>query len=312
MSTQRMGVTGTRLLLIFAVGLLVVAAWYGGRWSAGARLPFDMMSDRMHDGPMQGRHMQGPMQDNGMRGDGGGAADRMRNGTEDFDGEMGRRRCRAMMGTMTGMHRSMESMMGGAGHERWGEGSGGWSDQKMKGRHGMGGMHGGGTGMMGHRSHEELSATQMRDLCRTMHEAMRTAMHGDPGGGPSAAADSTLEAASLGTETTQWLRGARGFEAIADRRGQDEVVVEVGAGDGLQYGPVAVRVDPGTTIRWRWTGKGGLHNVDVVNAEISTELRGEKGAEFTHTFNEPGAYRYECTPHAGVGMRGAVIVADDA
>jgi halocyanin-like protein len=137
-------------------------------------------------------------------------------------------------------------------------------------------------------------------------------MHGDPGGAPSAAADSALGAASLGTKTTQWLRGARGFEAIADRRGQDEVVVEVGAGDGLQYGPVAVRVDPGTTIRWRWAGKGGLHNVDVVNAEISTELRGEKGGEFTHTFNEPGAYRYECTPHAGVGMRGVVIVADDA
>ena len=302
MRMHTMGLSGTRLLLGLSVGVLIAAAWFGGRWSAGGGLPFGMMEGRMHNGSMRG----GGMMEHGRMSGG------RKRESGNFGGEMGRRRCRAMMETMTGMHRSIESMMGGAGRERWGEGSGGWSDQKMKGRHGMGGMHGGGTGMMGHRSHEELSAAQMRDLCRTMHEAMRTAMHGDPGGGPSAAADSALGAASLGTETTQWLRDARGFEAVADRRGQDEVVVEVGAGDGLQYSPVAVRVDPGTTIRWRWTGKGGLHNVDVVNAEISTELRGEKGAEFTHTFNEPGAYRYECTPHAGVGMRGAVIVADDA
>jgi len=166
--------------------------------------------------------------------------------------------------------------------------------------------------MMSPRSHENLSDAQMRELCRTMHASMRTAMHGDPGGASSTEADSALADEDLDDETRQWLRGTRGFEQVEDRRGEDEVVVKVGAADGLQYAPAAVRVDPGTTVRWRWTGNGGLHNVAVVNAEIGTELRGEKGTEFSHTFNEPGAYRYECTPHAGIGMRGAVIVADDA
>jgi len=156
----------------------------------------------------------------------------------------------------------------------------------------------------------ELSPEQMRELCRTMHESMRTVMHGDPGGASSAGTDSALAGEDLDDETRQWLQDTRGFEQIENRRRQDEVVVEVGADDGLQYAPAAVRVDPGTTVRWRWTGKGGLHNVAFVNTDVGKSLRGEEGADFTYTFDEAGAYRYECTPHAGVGMKGVVIVAE--
>ena len=86
------------------------------------------------------------------------------------------------------------------------------------------------------------------------------------------------------------------------------MVIEVGAGDGLRYTSAAVRVDPGTTVGWRWTGEGGLHDVAFVNTDVRFALRREEGATFGHTFDAPGAYRYECTPHSGVGMRGAVIV----
>ena len=32
------------------------------------------------------------------------------------------------------------------------------------------------------------------------------------------------------------------------------------------------------------------------------------GTQFTHTFEEPGTYRYRCEPHETIGMRGAIIV----
>lgn len=139
-----------------------------------------------------------------------------------------------------------------------------------------------------------------------MDGGMMGSMHGNASDASEA---ETVDDPSLDDETTQWLQGAHGFDGVADRTGQDVVVVEVGAGDGLEYGSPAVRVDPGTTIRWRWTGKGGRHDVAFATADISSSLKGEAGATFTHTFDTSGTYRYECTPHAGIGMRGAVIVA---
>ena len=130
-------------------------------------------------------------------------------------------------------------------------------------------------------------------------------MQGDASGESDAV---PVEDPSLDEETSRWLQGARGFEGVEDRTGQDEVVIEVGAGDGLQYGPAAARVNPGTTIRWRWAGKGGLHDVAFVNVDVSTSLKDKEGATFTRTFESPGPYRYECTPYAGLGMRGAIIV----
>lgn len=306
MSTQNTSGATARILWVLAVGLLLVAAWVGGRWSAGGDLPFGMMDGRMHGGAMHNDNMRG----GGMMGDGRMSGGR---GSEsgDFEGEMGLRRCRAMMGTMSGMHRSMRSMMGGGADQMHADSAGRRSDRGMMGGHmrqGMMGMHG--SGRRGMAQQEEMSPEEMRQLCRTMHESMQTAMHGDPGGASSAGADSAMAGEDLEDETRQWLQGTRGFEQIDDRRGEDEVIVEVGADGGLKYAPAAIRVDPGTTVRWRWTGSGGLHNVAFVNAEVSTSLRDEKGAEFTHTFDASGAYRYECTPHAGVGMRGVVIVSE--
>lgn len=307
MSTPNTSGATARILWVLAVGLLLVAAWVGGRWSAGGDLPFGMMDGRMQGGSMHNDNMRGGgMMEHGRMSGGRGSE------SGDFEGEMGLRRCRAMMGTMSGMHRSMQSMMGGDRGQRQDGSSDRMSGQGMMGGgmgHGMRGMQGSEGGMM-HRDRGELSPQQMRELCRTMHTSMRTAMHGDPGGASSAGADSAMAGEDLDDETRQWLQGTRGFAQIDDRRGKEEVVVEVGAGDGLQYAPAAIRVDPGTTVRWRWTGSGGLHNVAFVNAEVSTSLRDEKGAEFTHTFDASGAYRYECTPHAGVGMRGVVIVSE--
>ncbi len=218
--------------------------------------------------------------------------------TGDFEGETGLQRCRAMMGTMAGMHRSMQSMM----------------DGQMGARHDRGGMAGEVRSMheqMGTIT-EDVDSDAMRCLCRTMHASMRAAMHGVDIATPDSADETAFEERSLSDETGQWLRGARRFEGVKDRTGQDEVVVEVGTGDGLRYGPTAVRVDPGTTVRWRWTGQGGLHDVAFANADIASSLKEAAGTTFAYTFDTPGEYRYECTLHASVGMRGAVIVAGEA
>ena len=291
MSTQTRS-TATRLLLLLGGVILLGLAWQGGRMSASGALPFGMMN-AMHEQGMMGH---GHMPETARRGDGG-----------DFEGEAGLQRCRAMMGTMAGMHQSMQSMMS------TGTGADTSASRARRGMMGgrMGMMHGGRgpTNEDGTRD-PQMDSEQMRQMCRTMHEAMRAAMHGETVASGDAA-EGAFEGAGLSEEMKQWLRSARGAESIVDRTGEDEVVVEVGAGDGLRYAPAAIRVDPGTTVRWRWTGQGGLHDVAFLNADVSTSLRGEAGAEFRHTFDAPGAYTYECTPHSGVGMRGAVIVVEN-
>jgi hypothetical protein len=136
-----------------------------------------MMSGGTYGDMGRGQHMQG-----GGSLIGAAPAD----SGDAFAGVAGMQRCRAMMGTMAGMHRSMQSMMGG----RMGE------EGRMKGR--MGSMH----EQMG--AMREMDPEQMRRLCHTM-----------------------------------------------------------------------------------------------------------EGATFSYTFDDPGEYRYECTPHAGIGMRGPIIVAGE-
>lgn len=287
MTTHGTGVSGTRILLFLGGVLLVGAAWYGGRVTA----------------PATGAHMGGM---GGMMHGG----DTVAPAGEPFEGEAGAARCRAMMGSMQDMNRSMQSMMA---RHRGDQPPGVSSDrQSHMGRGMMGGRMGGGDGSMREqmgRMGEEMDMEEMRRLCRTMQTTMEDVMQGEAPGDADAAADKQMSGnLDLEAQTEEWLGAARGFETIEDRTGESEVVVDVGAGTGLSYAPAAVRVDPGTTIRWRWTGNGGLHDVAFMDTDVSTPLRGEQGETFTYTFSEPGEYRYECTPHAAVGMRGVVIV----
>lgn len=288
------GVLGTRFFLFLGVVLLVGAAWYGGRMTAP--------SGASHGGMMHHHERSA------------GGPDTL------FDGEEGTARCRTMMASMGDMHRSMRSVMGRDGSDQAASDS---SDRRSGMGRGMmgGGMgHDGGsmgdqegrhTGQMGHmgRMGESMNREEMRGLCRAMHATMQDVMHGSAPEEEGATADENGSPdLSLSSQTEQWLAQTRGFEQVEDHTGDSEVVIDVGAGEGLSYAPAAVRVDPGTTVRWRWTGKGGLHDVRFIHADVKAALRGERGETFTHTFANSGEYRYECTPHAAVGMRGVVIV----
>jgi halocyanin-like protein len=134
-------------------------------------------------------------------------------------------------------------------------------------------------------------------------------------GGAAAAglggAAGTAGAQSDGIDLASWFAGVSNYEGVIDATGTDSVTVDVGVaanGGAFGFGPAAVRVDPGTTVTWRWTGRGGSHNVAADGFE--SELVGTTDHTFEQTFAEPGVHTYACTPHETIGMKGAVVVGD--
>ncbi|WP_411968853.1 halocyanin domain-containing protein [Haloferax sp. YSSS75] len=118
-------------------------------------------------------------------------------------------------------------------------------------------------------------------------------------------------AQSSGTDLDSWFEKTSNYDGIVDETGSSTVTVDVGAeanGGAFGFGPAAVRVDPGTTIVWKWTGDGGVHDVTAEDESFKSELVGEAGHTFEQTFDDEGVYKYLCTPHAGLGMRGAIVV----
>ncbi|ELZ29899.1 plastocyanin [Halogeometricum pallidum JCM 14848] len=117
------------------------------------------------------------------------------------------------------------------------------------------------------------------------------------------------------TDLTEWFAKTDGADAVVDATGQTEVSVEVGApGNGGDFGfsPPVVRVDPGTTVTWEWTGNGGSHNVVAEDGSFESDYHSEAGATFSAEAPESGVVSYACAPHSAMGMRGALVVGDAA
>jgi len=121
--------------------------------------------------------------------------------------------------------------------------------------------------------------------------------------------------AATPTDLSEWFENVDDADEVVDRTGQSSVEIKVGAsgnGGAFAFAPAAVRVDPGTTVVWTWTGEGGSHNVVASEGAFESELTDEAGTTFEYTPSEPGVARYLCTPHESVGMKGALIVGDEA
>jgi halocyanin-like protein len=111
----------------------------------------------------------------------------------------------------------------------------------------------------------------------------------------------------------EWLADADNYDGVANKTGLDEVTVAVGAdgnGGAFGFGPAAVRVDPGTTVVWEWTGEGGGHDVVATDDSFASPLVDGEGETFEHTFDAEGTTLYSCTPHEAMGMKGAIVVGD--
>lgn len=115
--------------------------------------------------------------------------------------------------------------------------------------------------------------------------------------------------------TDKWLAETSTYDgSVADRTGEDPVSIAVGStsGDaqGLAFDPPAIRIDPGTTVVWEWTGNGGSHNVVHEGGQFESELTPSGEFTFEQTFDEERLNRYYCAPHRAIGMKGVVIVGD--
>ncbi|RAW46096.1 halocyanin domain-containing protein [Halorubrum sp. 48-1-W] len=103
--------------------------------------------------------------------------------------------------------------------------------------------------------------------------------------------------------------------ALLDYTGEDEVAVDVGAGDvGFAFDPAAIRIDAGTTVVWEWTGEGGAHNVASAEGSASDFDSGDavddESETFEQSFDDAGIQLYYCTPHESNGMHGAIEVVE--
>jgi len=82
-------------------------------------------------------------------------------------------------------------------------------------------------------------------------------------------------------------------------------------GAKMVYSVDVARVDVGDTITWLPTSKG--HNVEFKVGPEGWEVpkKSKNNKEVEMTFDVPGMYFYQCTPHKSMGMIALVIVGDD-
>lgn len=105
----------------------------------------------------------------------------------------------------------------------------------------------------------------------------------------------------------EWLSDTNNFNSITDETGSSTVTVQVGPErDEMVFAPAAIRIQPGTTVTWKWIGSGN-HNV-VAKDDLFDSGDPQEQASFEYTFDAAGTTLYYCDPHESAGMKGAVIV----
>jgi halocyanin-like protein len=141
----------------------------------------------------------------------------------------------------------------------------------------------------------------------------RTVLRATAAAGAAAVGGSALSGTASAQESgfASWFSNVGNYDGVVEETGKSEVTIEVGAeanGGQFGFGPAAVRVDPGTTVTWKWVG--GTHNVVADNGSYESETTGEQGFTFSQTFEEEGVSKYYCVPHETMGMKGAIVVGD--
>jgi plastocyanin len=76
-----------------------------------------------------------------------------------------------------------------------------------------------------------------------------------------------------------------------------------------RFSPKTVHVSVGGTVTWTWKGSND-HNVTfrkVPNGASKRRAKTRSSGHFTRSFSKRGTYRYVCTIHQSLGMRGTVV-----
>ena len=81
-------------------------------------------------------------------------------------------------------------------------------------------------------------------------------------------------------------------------------------GAKMVYSEDIARIDVGDTITWVPSSKG--HNVEFIAGPDGWKAprKSKLSKEVEMTFDTPGVYVYQCTPHKSMGMIGIVVVGD--
>ena len=82
-------------------------------------------------------------------------------------------------------------------------------------------------------------------------------------------------------------------------------------GERMVYSEDITKINVGDTIKWVPTTKN--HNVHFLAGPEGWEIPkpSKLNAEYSYTFEEPGIYYYQCTPHDTIGMIALIVVGDD-
>jgi|SaaInlStandDraft_1057018.scaffolds.fasta_scaffold66156_2 pseudoazurin len=81
-------------------------------------------------------------------------------------------------------------------------------------------------------------------------------------------------------------------------------------GAKMVYSEDITRIDVGDTVTWVPTSKG--HNVEFIAGPDGWDApkKSKLGKEYAYTFDTPGVYLYQCSPHKTMGMIAIVVVGD--
>jgi pseudoazurin len=102
------------------------------------------------------------------------------------------------------------------------------------------------------------------------------------------------------------------FAAVPATAAEHEVqMLNKGADGAMVFEPSFLKIAPGDTVHFRATDKG--HNVlsiEGMSPAGAAPFKSKMSEDISVTFDQPGAYGFECKPHYGMGMVGLIVVGD--
>tara|TARA_B100001287_G_scaffold263105_1_gene253648 strand:+ start:1690 stop:2124 length:435 start_codon:yes stop_codon:yes gene_type:complete len=112
-----------------------------------------------------------------------------------------------------------------------------------------------------------------------------------------------------------FITAVLGFVFLANLAYADDMTIDMlnkrDDGAKMVYSTDVAEINAGDTITWVPTSKG--HNVHFIAGPEGWDLpkKSKNNKEVAITFDTPGIYLYQCTPHASMGMIALVIVDGD-
>ena len=109
----------------------------------------------------------------------------------------------------------------------------------------------------------------------------------------------------------------------ADKSGGSSTVMMVTEGGDYYFDPIGLYVESGDTVTFeiqsgshsataykKGTSSAAVTRIPDGAETFNSEILGEQGATYEHTFETTGTYDYFCIPHKPMGMVGRIVVGE--